>query len=159
MSREETPKNSIEILSKEESILNRIEENFGDSLEEKSIQCERRIFIRIKRESLLDLLRFLKDNWDYVHLSTITALDKGKDEDFQLIYHLVVDNVVLNVKVDVPKSEPKITTIKNVMRAAEFYEMEINDLFGITFLGNEKKERFILPDDWPEGVYPLRKDS
>ncbi|MHA1596363.1 MAG: NADH-quinone oxidoreductase subunit C [Candidatus Asgardarchaeia archaeon] len=156
---EGTQKNSIEFLSKEKSLLSRIEENFGDSLKEKLIQCERRIFVRIKKESLLDLLKFLKENWDYVHLSTITALDKGKDEDFQLIYHLVVDNVVLNVKVDVPKSEPKITTIKNVIKAAEFYEMEINDLFGITFLGNEKKERFILPDEWPEGVYPLRKGS
>ncbi|MHA1506048.1 MAG: NADH-quinone oxidoreductase subunit C [Candidatus Asgardarchaeia archaeon] len=158
MSKEEIQKASIESLSKEKSLLSRIEENFGDSLEEKLIQCERRIFIRIKKESLLDLLKFLKENWDYVHLSTITALDRGKDEDFQLIYHLVVDNVVLNVKVDVPKSDPKITTIKNVMRAAEFYEMEINDLFGITFLGNEKKERFILSDDWPKGVYPLRKE-
>jgi formate hydrogenlyase subunit 5 len=44
------------------------------------------------------------------------------------------------------------------MPAAEWIEREIQDLLGIRFDGHPNPKRLILADDWPEGVYPLRKD-
>ncbi|MHC1629175.1 MAG: NADH-quinone oxidoreductase subunit C [Candidatus Nezhaarchaeales archaeon] len=33
----------------------------------------------------------------------------------------------------------------------------MHDLMGIVFKGHPNLERLVLPDDWPEGVYPLRR--
>ncbi|MHC5035633.1 MAG: NADH-quinone oxidoreductase subunit C [Planctomycetota bacterium] len=38
-------------------------------------------------------------------------------------------------------------------------EREMNDLLGIVFEGHPDPRRLILADDWPEGVYPLRRDK
>jgi Ni,Fe-hydrogenase III large subunit len=64
----------------------------------------------------------------------------------------------LTIKVEVPKEEPKIQTITDLITGATFAELETSDLFGIIFEGNPLSNHFILPENWPEGVYPLRKD-
>ncbi|RLI62527.1 MAG: hydrogenase large subunit, partial [Candidatus Asgardarchaeum californiense] len=52
---------------------------------------------------------------------------------------------------------PKISSITDIYPVADFYEREIMDLFGVEFEGHPKPRRFILPDNWPKNVYPLRK--
>ena len=42
--------------------------------------------------------------------------------------------------------------------AADWYEREIMDMFGLTPLGHPDLRPLVLYDDWPPGVYPLRKD-
>jgi len=32
------------------------------------------------------------------------------------------------------------------------------EMLGVTFTGLRNQNRLYLPDDWPEGIYPLRKD-
>jgi Ni,Fe-hydrogenase III large subunit/Ni,Fe-hydrogenase III component G len=42
--------------------------------------------------------------------------------------------------------------------AADRYEREIMDMFGLTPLGHPDLRPLVLYDDWPQGTYPLRKD-
>ena len=58
-----------------------------------------------------------------------------------------------------PKAEATLPALTPVVPAAEWIEREMKDLLGITFEGHPRPERLILSDDWPEGVYPLRKDT
>jgi len=37
-------------------------------------------------------------------------------------------------------------------------EREMRELLGITFEGHPDPRRLLLPDNWPDGVYPLRQD-
>jgi NADH-quinone oxidoreductase subunit D len=46
----------------------------------------------------------------------------------------------------------------DLMPGSTFHEMEVNDLLGVEFEGNPNRGHLVLPDTWPEGVYPLRKD-
>ena len=43
--------------------------------------------------------------------------------------------------------------------AAEWIEREIAEMFGVKFTGHPQPETLLLPDDWPDGVYPLRKSD
>jgi Ni,Fe-hydrogenase III large subunit/Ni,Fe-hydrogenase III component G len=42
--------------------------------------------------------------------------------------------------------------------AAHWYEREVQDMFGLDPVGHPDPRRLVMHDDWPDGVYPLRKD-
>ena len=44
------------------------------------------------------------------------------------------------------------------MPGAAFHEREVTDLLGVTIEGHPSPGRLLLSENWPEGVYPLRKD-
>lgn len=50
-----------------------------------------------------------------------------------------------------PSLTPKIS-------AAAWYEREIHDLFGITPVGHPDLRPLVLHENWPDNLYPLRKD-
>ena len=76
-----------------------------------------------------------------------------------LIYHFVADGVSLNVRTAVDKGVDEIETITPIVPAAIMYEREITDMFGVTMAGHPDPRRLVLPEDWPEGDYPLRRDN
>jgi NADH-quinone oxidoreductase subunit C len=45
-----------------------------------------------------------------------------------------------------------------VRTAAYIYEREVHDILGVQFTGHPDLARLLLPDEWPDGVYPLRKE-
>jgi Ni,Fe-hydrogenase III large subunit/Ni,Fe-hydrogenase III component G len=89
-------------------------------------------------------------------LATITSLDLG--EKLGVYYHLRLTKGYLTVKSEIPKSDPKIASIIDLIPGAAFIELEGSDLLGITYEGNPLTGHFLLPENWPTGVYPLRKD-
>jgi NADH-quinone oxidoreductase subunit C len=77
---------------------------------------------------------------------------------FQLSYHILShtykERIRLRVLLD--GDAPAVESITSVWPAANFYEREVFDLFGIGFEGHPNLRRILMPDDW-QG-YPLRKD-
>ncbi|MEI6093142.1 MAG: NADH-quinone oxidoreductase subunit C, partial [bacterium] len=57
-----------------------------------------------------------------------------------------------------PKSNPVIKTITDTFPGGDLYERELTDLLGAKIDGLPNGIRYPLPDGWPEGQYPLRKD-
>ena len=66
--------------------------------------------------------------------------------------------MVVTVKTLVDRQSPAVRTITGVFPGAIFYEREVHDILGVKFEGHPDPRRLVLPDDWPDGVYPLRKD-
>jgi NADH-quinone oxidoreductase subunit C len=77
---------------------------------------------------------------------------------FQLSYHLLShafkEHIRLRALVD--DADPQVDSIVEIWPAADFYEREVWDLFGIRFAGHPNLRRILLPDDWTG--HPLRKD-
>jgi NADH-quinone oxidoreductase subunit C len=117
-------------------------------------------YLFVGAEEIVEVCRFLHDDADlnFEVLSDETAVDWPKEEKIQLVYHLYSysgrHQIVL--KVDLPRDNPKIATIENIWKVANWFEREIFDLFGVIFEGHGDLRRILLPEDW-EG-YPLRKD-
>ena len=144
-------------MSKEEEILEKIKERFGNNVKDMTIKRSRRIFAETDMKNLKEILRYAKDELGFDHISTITGEDLG--EELELIYHIAYQNAIeLSIKTKIPKENPRITTIVDLYPPAGIYEREVHDLLGVVFEGNPDLSPLLLPDNWPKGVYPLRKD-
>ena len=117
---------------------------------------ERRIFAETSVAKIVEVTQWLRE-WGMVNLAMITGLDSG--ENFEVIYHFYdVPGLLFNLKIFTPKSNPKIPSVTSVFPGVFLYERELMDLFGIMVEGIPPGRRYPLPDNWPEGQYPLRKD-
>ena len=79
-------------------------------------------------------------------------------ESFELVYilHSLDPEWTLAVKTSVPYDAPQVPSITSVWRAAEWYEREAHDLFGVTFDGHPNPEPLLLYEGF-EG-FPGRKE-
>ena len=95
----------------------------------------------------------------YNFFEDLTAVDWYPQEPrFQLSYHIVSHSLKERIRLAVRLDSDNLTldSITSVWPAANFYEREVFDLFGIHFAGHPRLTRIMMPDNW-EG-HPLRKD-
>ena len=117
----------------------------------------RRIFADAPAENFGQVFEFAIKDMGFSILCAITGLDLGAS--FGAIYHLArTDGVILSLSTSVPREKPVLRTVTGHFPAAEAYERELIDLLGIQVQGLGEGNRYPLPDDWPAGQYPLRKD-
>lgn len=113
--------------------------------------------IQVKASSTRDVLKTLLETNKNAGIVALTGLDM--DKKIGLMYHICTNGVIVTVKTEVPKKNPKIPTITDLIPGAQFHERETADLFGVIFEGHPNPARLVLPEDWPENLYPLRKDT
>jgi NADH-quinone oxidoreductase subunit C len=115
--------------------------------------------IIVKRDSILDIMKLLKDQFQFDMLADITAVDYFGNQDarFEVVYHLnsIEKNIRLRVKVPV-KEEEDVETITSVWPIANWLEREVWDMFGIRFRNHPDLRRILMYEEF-EG-HPLRKD-
>jgi len=142
----------------EDEIVEKMKKFLGNNFLEASIPRTRRIFVKIRREVIKDAVSFLSRELNVKHLSTITGVDLG--EEIELIYHFAYEgSIEISLRLSVPKDNPKIASIVDLVPGATLYEREVHDLLGVVFEGHPDLSRLILPEEWPEGLYPLRKEN
>ena len=109
-------------------------------------------------QQLIPICQALKSDFQFERLSAVTAVDWWPSSPrFEIVYllHSIARNARLRLKVRAGDNE-EIDTVCYVWRAANWYEREVFDLFGVRFRNHPNLERIMMPTDW-EG-YPLRKD-
>jgi Ni,Fe-hydrogenase III component G len=118
-----------------------------------------RLDIHLRAESLLPAVAALHINeWGY--LAAITGLDLGVESGkFEVLYHFCCGADTLTLRIALDRASPEISSVCGVIPSASFFERELGEMFGITVMGTPTAAHLFLPDNWPEGVYPLRKDA
>lgn len=111
---------------------------------------------KVKPTSLHKVVEDLVKGYDYVRIVTITAVDMG--EKFEVIYHIDVQGEATSIRVEVPRENASIPTVTDLIPGALLFEREVSELFGIEFEGHPEPQHLLLPDGWPDGLYPLRKE-
>lgn len=124
--------------------------------------------IWIEKHSLIPVLRYLKNEitLPYKMLYDLTAIDERSktrkhdqpESDFTVVYHLTSfgKNEDIRIKVPLQNKDLNIPSITTIWEAANWYEREVYDMFGINFTGHPKLTRILMPRTW-QG-YPLRKE-
>jgi Ni,Fe-hydrogenase III component G len=93
------------------------------------------------------------------YLSAIVGLDLGPEvNEMEVIYHFCPGNAIIGLRVRVPRQGAVLPSLCEIIPSAEVFERELREMFGIEITGLHVTEHLYLPESWPEGVYPLRKD-
>lgn len=145
-------------------------DNKLSTLEDKLIRIERkrapsaaegannRVYLLCEGENVFEICRFL-----FADLALRFVISTGVDAEdcFEVLHHFSHDEsgCVVTVRAFIrDRQRPEIDSITPLIPGAEWIEREIHDVLGIGFRNHPNLQRLILHDDWPEGVYPLRKD-
>ena len=93
------------------------------------------------------------------YLSAIVGIDLGPEADeMEVLYYCCPEAAVITLRVRVPRTHASLPSLCDIIPSAEVFERELREMFGIEITGLHTTEHLYLPDDWPDGVYPLRKD-
>jgi NADH-quinone oxidoreductase subunit C/D len=123
--------------------------------------ADRHVELRVERSHLVDVLRTLQQNakFDCSLLLDICGVDfPDREQRFDVVYHLgnPARSQRYRVKVAVSEDDPVLPTAYGIWKAADWFEREVWDMFGIRFDGHPNLRR-ILTHEAFQG-HPLRKD-
>jgi NADH-quinone oxidoreductase subunit C len=115
----------------------------------------------VQPQHVRGLCQYLRDEPElqYDQLQDVVAADMYPEfPRFAVSYHLysLPHNHLLRVRALVEDPDEGPETVASVWPIATWLEIEVYDLMGIVFKGNDKLRRLFLPEDW-QG-HPLRKD-
>lgn len=129
-------------------------ESFGVTIR---IWHDRRIYVDVPPQFSREANRILFEEFEG-RLATATGMDTV--DRIEVLYHYCLDEmgVVVSLRTWATKPAYELDSVATVFPGANFIEREIQDLLGVTFRHHPDPRRLILADNWPEGVYPLRRD-
>ncbi len=122
----------------------------------------------VAKDSLRDMLRYLKEAapQPFRTLYDLTAIDEREranrgglpPSDFTAVYQALSyeRNADVRLKVPLQGDALHMPTITDIFPAANWYEREAWDMFGVHFDGHPNLRRILMPPSWVG--HPLRKD-
>jgi NADH-quinone oxidoreductase subunit C/D len=152
----------------ETGILQELQHKFNGAIITQQLTRDEIPTLWTRQDEVHDILSYLKTEVDrpYRMLYDLTVIDErvrdnrqGQPEsDFTVVYHLLSfdRNADVRLKVGLKGEYPSIRTITDLWPAANWYEREGWDMFGVTFDGHPHLRRILMPSTW-EG-HPLRKE-
>ena len=142
-----------------QEIQKKIQDKHKDKILKWHEHNENRIYVDIDPKDWIEFGRFLLDEFDSRFIIA-SAVDTPWD-GLEILYHFDFHHLpqVFSVRVFLKKHELEIESMAPYSKATEWIEREMAELFGITFKNHPDMKHLILPDDWPEGNYPLRRDQ
>lgn len=129
---------------------------------EEGWQTKDQLTITIKINALPEVIAYLyyqQGGW----LSVLFGNDERKLCGHYAVYYVLsMEQGIkfwITVRVEVDADKPEFPSVTPRVPAAVWGEREVRDMYGLMPVGLPDERRLVLPDDWPDDLYPLRKDS
>ncbi len=138
-------------------IIRQIKGKFGNKIKDVFEKSYKRVYISVDPNDIYGVSDFMFNNLK-ARFNTTSCVDMPNG--MELLYHFTVDaaGVVVSFRAYLDKKSLSIESITPLMKGAEWIEREIHELFGVEFRNHPNMKTLLLPEDWPEGLYPLRRD-
>jgi NADH-quinone oxidoreductase subunit C len=154
----------------EKSMADKIVSKFGQKAIINYIRPNR-IRVDTKREDILDVAHFIRDELKFDHAESVGGVDYPDSKEIEVVYHLgsytdeLLGNKIIALATRVPredipnpgKDNTRTPSLRDVFYSVEFHERECFEMFGVYFEGHPDNRRLLLPEDWAD-IPPFRKD-
>ena len=142
------------------NVLNQLKQRFDGAILRVDVPNDGRLFLYIRPETVREVCRYVFRDLDARYVISIGMDDRPFSGQFLVAHDFAFESehVLASVMVHVPAEDPRIDSISPDVPAANWAEREMRDLVGIEAVGCPSQKRLVLPDGWPDGVHPLRKD-
>ena len=140
-----------------EEVLKNINEKFADDILDVFDRSVRRVYIEIKAQSLVKVAVYVFKDMK-ARFNTASGVDAR--DHMEMLYHFTFDQIslVVSFRVKLGRENPEIDSLAPYFEGANWMERETRETLGINFKGHPDPRRLLLPEDWPQDVYPLRRD-
>jgi len=144
-----------------ENIYSSLKSIFKDSIIEGKFEKDE-LSIKVKKEEILLILKFLKHEKGFNALNDIVGLDNSSNikegqKRFSILYQLYRFPGFERVRIVIDANENEsIDSAYTIYKSSDWAEREIFDMFGIGFTGHPDLRRIYMPDNF--AGFPLRKD-
>lgn len=140
-----------------EEVLKDIRERFKEDIIDLFDKSPKRVYIEIKPDSITKIAKYI-----FKDLGARFNIASGVDvrEHMEILYHFTFEdiNLLISFRVKLEKDKLEIDSLTSLFEGANWIEREIHELLGINFKGHPDLRKLLLPENWPKGVYPLRRD-
>jgi len=142
---------------------------FGYAILDEAWQAPDQVTLTVALDCLpavVEALYYQQGGW----LSTVVGSDERPlNGHFALYYVLSVEGqaapgavpqgerTYIVIRGLIPPHQPEFPAVTPRVPAAVWYEREVREIFGLQPIGLPDERRRVLPDDWPQGLFPLRK--
>jgi NADH:ubiquinone oxidoreductase subunit C len=75
----------------------------------------------------------------------------------EILYHFCQKAAIVTLRTGVRYIFTVIPSICGIIPAATLYERELGEMYGIKVVGTPSTSKLLLPDDWPDDIFPMRK--
>jgi len=141
-------------------IKKQIKEKFDNKILKWYEHNDNRIYVDINPEDLVEFAEYL-----FKELKSRFIIASGVDTPrggIEILYHFDFFQLpqVFSLRVFLKKPEIEVESLSSVITGTKWIEREIHELLGVHFKNHsDHTQHLILPEDWPEGNYPLRRDQ
>lgn len=146
------------MVAREKLIL--LKSRFGADIVRADLPDDHRLFMMVEPSALKRLCQYVFRDLDARYIISIGADDRPYSGCFLVAHNFAFDRdrILCSLMVHLPGDQPAVESISEVVPAAGWAEREFRDLVGIEPIGHQYPKRLVLPDGWPDGLHPLRKD-
>ncbi|RLM23888.1 hydrogenase 3 large subunit [Brenneria alni] len=139
-----------------------IRKKFPAAILEEEWQTANQLTLTVKLNTLpevVECLYYQQGGW----LSVLFGNDERSLNGYFAIYYVLSmeegEKCWVIVKALVNPDNPEFPSVTPRVPAAVWGEREVRDMYGLIPVGLPDERRLVLPDDWPDDLYPLRKDA
>jgi Ni,Fe-hydrogenase III large subunit/Ni,Fe-hydrogenase III component G len=133
---------------------------FGPLIQRADLPSDSRLYVFVDRSAVKYVCQHIFRELDARYVASIGSDDRPFSGTFLVAHNFAFDkdHLLCSVLTQLPQDDLKIDSITAMVPAASWAEREMRDLLGIEPVGHSYLKRLVLPDGWPEGKHPLRKD-
>jgi Ni,Fe-hydrogenase III large subunit/Ni,Fe-hydrogenase III component G len=140
--------------------LQQLKDKFGSAIQQADLPSDNRLVVYIDPAEVKPICEYVFRDMDARYVISVGTDDRPYSGQF-MVYHQFAfdkDHILCSIVSRLPGDKPQIDSISRIIPGANWAEREIKDLFGVELVDHPYPKRLVLPDGWPEGHHPLRKD-